>query len=136
MIARCHRRKSERHGLPGDRLGIGEAVVDVGFVSDLGHARVLSWAAGKYMKAMIAPDADCYKRLLDNDQSAFNASTMSPFIVTDARDSTARVRSEEERRQGRLPLQLPVPAPGRSPKYPAYAVNMIDLPEDLVSQRP
>ncbi len=121
------------NGLPGDRLGIGEAVVDVGFVSDLVHARVLSWAAGKYMKAMIAPDADCYKRLLDNDQSAFNASTMSPFTFKDATGSTARVRNEEERRQGRLPLQLPVQVSGRSP---TYAVNMIDLPEDLVSHRP
>ena len=105
-------------------------MVDVGFVSDRVHARVLSWAAGKYIKAMIAPDADCYKRLFDNDQSAFNASTMPPFTFKNARASTARVRSEEERRQGRLPLQLPVPARGR---YPTYAVNMIDLPEELVS---
>ena len=81
------------------------------------------------MKAMIAPDAGHYKALLDNDQSAFNASAMSPFKP---------VGSEEEKRKGRLPLGLPVRGwfcvAGSA--WPKYAVNMIDLPEDLVRHSP
>lgn len=133
MVASClpHCRQSKRGNtghLPGDKLGIGKAVVDVGFVSDPEHARILSWAGGRCVKAMIAPDAGRYKALLDNGQSAFNASTMSPFKP---------VRSEEEVRKGRLPLELPVRGwvlAGSA--WPKYAVNMIDLPEDLVRHSP
>lgn len=107
-------------------------MVEVGFVPDVGQAKVLSWAAGKLMmKAMIAPDADRYKRLLRSGQSAFNADTMQPFTLRDA--AGPRGRNEEEKKQGRLPLKLPVPAEAGS-EWPKHAVNMIDLPADLVRQ--
>merc|ERR1711871_1124170 len=97
------------------------------------EAVVLSWAAGKYMKAMIAPDADSYRTLPENGQATFNAGAMATYRK-EAANMAPRCRSEEEKLQGSLPLQLPIRLePGSV--WPKHAVNMIELPTKLEHHR-
>jgi hypothetical protein len=121
------RRQCKREALNGDTLNLGEAVVNVGFVSDPDQAKVLSWAAGNFMRAMIAPDTASYRKLLAWKQSAFNADTI-PAFQCKGHDGQLRERNDEEKLQGKLPLQFPLHLEHDASEWPKYAVNMIDLP--------
>lgn len=142
------RRKALQQSMPGDgQRQYGEAVVEIACVADVAVARVLSWAAGSRIKAILVCDSRAQANLDELGRASFAENQLVPFQVQMA--AQRRPRNASEKRKCMLPLQLPLREgetvtlkQGRGPTStstvhigveiptPQFAVNMFDLAPD------
>ena len=101
-------------------------VVDLGFVEDEKHARLLSWVAGKSMSAAVFPGGDAARQCYDECRyKSLALDMLLPFEVIDRGAGQKRLRSDAEVAEGFLPLG-DVDAAG----FVDYAVNLVILPAE------
>lgn len=141
-------RQAMRQKMPADGMRqYGVPVVDIGFVANEREARVLSWAAGPRIKAILAHDSAAQAKLDEFGRASFAEDQMVPFQVKE-HSGEGRSRTASESRTCALPLQLPLGEGervsfgrgndvciGRDIPSPQFAVNMFDLPSSKESYR-
>ena len=121
---------------------VSRAVVEIGCVADEREARVLSWAAGARIKAILAHDSAAQAKLDELGRASFAEDQLLPFQFRDS-GGTLRMRNPSEKAGCALPLQLPLregetianrPGEqiciGQDIPTPQFAVNMFDLASD------
>ena len=135
-------RRARSQPMPADGTHHGDPVVEICCVADEREARVLSWAAGERIKAILAPDSAAQEKLDKLGRTSFAEDQLLPFQVRDS-DGTLRMRNPSEKAGRALPLQLPLrdgetvaikPGKqiciGQDIPTPQFAVNMFDLTSD------
>ena len=139
-------RRARRQKMPADDTPqYGEAVVAIGHVADETEARVLSWAAGKRITAVLAHDSTAQKRLDALNRASYAEDQMVPYRVKE--NGSYRPRTTSEMRTCMLPLQLPLKQGetvildeeevciGSDIPVPQFAVNMFQLTVDKERHR-
>jgi len=108
-------------------------VVDLAFVDNLVEARILSWAAGTYIDALVVDTSAVSTELYKKGVKVWALDQIVPFKVRDAASNGDRPRNAEELAKKALPLEEPHMGFNadrsrvRPSGNPRYMVNLIQL---------